>query len=241
MNTKTPSPKTEPIPQIISYLTIRRAVGILGIVLPVVLVVGSVVCGGCDSIQVSISKYYHTNMRDVFVGILCAVALFMYAYKGYKNSADNIAGNLACIFALGVAMFPTSLPGQTTCINITHNASIVNYFHFISATLFFLTLAYFSIFLFTKTDKSKEELKEHYPNKLKRNSIYRICGYVIIGSIILIALYLQVLKEYFPKMESYNPIFWLEALALWAFGISWLTKGKTIWVDIKNDDSNANN
>ena len=228
MNTQNP----KSTPQIISYLTIRRAVGILGIALPMVLVVGSVVAGGCEGLQPSISKYYHTNMRNIFVGILCAVALFMYAYKGYKNSADNIAGNLACIFALGVALFPTSLPEQTKCINISHNPEIISYFHFISATLFFLTLSYFSIFLFTKTNKSKEELKEKkYKNKRSRNRIYRICGFVILSSIVLIALYLQVLKKHFPDLEFYNPIFWLETLALFAFGISWLTKGKTLLAD----------
>lgn len=234
MNTQT----SVPTPQIISYLTIRRAIGILGIVLPIILVVGSVVCGGCESIQPSISKYYHTNMRNVFVGILCAVALFMYAYKGYKNSQDNIVGNLACIFALGVAMFPTSVPEQTNCINITHNPEIITYFHFISATLFFLSLAYFSIFLFTKTNKSKDDIEKYFPNKVRRNIIYKVCGYVIVGCIILIALYLQVLVKHFPNLKYINPIFWLETLALWAFGISWLTKGRTLFVDKKEGTNN---
>ncbi len=50
-----------------------------------------------------------------------------------------------------------------------------------------------------------------------------------------------MLKKHFPNFESFNPIFWLEAIALWAFGISWLTKGETILIDLKNDVSNANN
>jgi hypothetical protein len=26
-------------------------------------------------------------------------------------------------------------------------------------------------------------------------------------------------------------VFWLEALALWAFGFSWFVKGETLWKD----------
>ena len=33
-----------------------------------------------EAIQKSISYYYYTNMQNVFVGILCAVALFLFAY-----------------------------------------------------------------------------------------------------------------------------------------------------------------
>ena len=30
-----------------------------------------------------------------------------------------------------------------------------------------------------------------------------------------------------------KPIFWLETLALWAFGVSWFIKGQTLWKDIE--------
>jgi hypothetical protein len=29
----------------------------------------------------------------------------------------------------------------------------------------------------------------------------------------------------------YNTTFWFESVALWAFGYSWLTKGKFLWKD----------
>jgi hypothetical protein len=28
-----------------------------------------------------------------------------------------------------------------------------------------------------------------------------------------------------------KPVFWLEAFALWAFGVSWFVKGETLWKD----------
>jgi hypothetical protein len=212
--------------QVISYLTLRKAVGILGITFPVIVVVGSIVFGGCEGIQSSISCYYHTNMRNIFVGILCAIALFLFAYKGY-DKRDDIAGDLACLFALGVTFFPTSIPESIIpCIPYPYENRIISSIHFISAGGFFLVIAYFSIFLFTIKDQNPTKMK------LKRNKLYRICGYIILACILLIAVYSTCQRfNCCQGLQKFDPIFWLETLALWAFGISWLTKGKTIFTD----------
>ncbi len=213
-------------PRLISYLTLRKAVGILGISFPLVMVIGSVIGADCREIQSSISSYYHTDMRDIFVGIICAIALFLFAYKGY-DYRDAMAGNLACIFALGVAFFPTSITEPLThCIPATIDTQILSSLHFVSAALFFLVLAYFSLVLFTKG--SKEPSKR----KLKRNMLYRICGYTMLGCLLLIALYFIFLERRYTVLENCDPVFWLETIALWAFGISWLTKGKSLLVDL---------
>ena len=67
--------------------------------------------------------------------------------------------------------------------------------------------------------------------KRKRNKIYRISGYVILASLILIALYKFYLESKFVNLQDYKPVFWLESLALIAFGFSWLTKGEAILSD----------
>ena len=97
--------------------------------------------------------------------------------------------------------------------------------HFISAAVFLLILAYFSIFLFTKTGG-----KPITPEKKKRNLIYRICGYTIIACLVLLAIYFAVpgLKT---KFSSFSPVLIFEALALWAFGFSWVVKGEFILKD----------
>jgi hypothetical protein len=101
------------IPQIKSYKQLRQAVGYIGIALPVVIIIGGLILQHCFELQGSISKYYHTIMRNYFVGSLCAVALFLWFYRGYDKDpkdkfdiGDNLAGNLAALFALGVAFFP---------------------------------------------------------------------------------------------------------------------------------------
>ena len=160
---------------VVSYMNLRKMVGILGFAFPIILVVGSVVAGGYEQIQNSISSYYHTNMRDIFVGVLCVVALFLLSYRGYDR-IDNIAGNIACFFALGVAFFPTAHHDPTLITN-----PIIGKLHLISASLFFLVLTYFSLFLFTKTDPSKKISKP----KKNRNKVFRVCGYIMFGCILM--------------------------------------------------------
>ena len=89
-------------------------------------------------------------MRNVFVGTLCAIAVFMLSYRGYGRS-DDVAGDLACVFAVGVALFPTTPPGEPSQME-----KLVGAIHLGFAAVFFLTLAYFSLILFTKTDPTKE-------------------------------------------------------------------------------------
>ena len=67
---------------LVSYLTLRRVVGVLGVLLPVVVAGGCFVLGACTELQDSISDYYGTEMRDVFVGVLFAIGWFLFSYRG---------------------------------------------------------------------------------------------------------------------------------------------------------------
>ncbi|MBV6472441.1 MAG: hypothetical protein JPMHGGIA_00697 [Saprospiraceae bacterium] len=207
---------------IISYMTLRKAVGVLGMVMPIVLAIGYLIAGGGAEIKGSISHYYHSPMRDFFVGLLCAVGLFMFCYKG-PEKVDGIAGNLAGIFAIGTALLPT-YNGDTPVDAV---AALIGQFHLAAATALFLVLSYFSLCLFTKTKPDQPPGRM----KLRRNRVYRICGFAILVFLALIALYLVLLKGRMPWLDQAKPVFWLETLALWAFGFSWLTKGELILGD----------
>lgn len=216
-------------PLVISYFTLRKTLGILGVAFPVILVAGSMISGNCYEIQNSISSYYHTNTRDVFVGFLCAIALFLFAYKGYEKR-DDVVGDLACIFALGVAFFPATVEKPFTgCIPHEIDKGFTGTLHLISAGLLFMSLAYFSMVLFTR------KVADPTPQKKKRNRIYRICGYIIIICVLLCGLNEVFFQTNFPQMQQYKPVFWLETMALWAFGLSWLTKGNVLFKDINNE------
>jgi hypothetical protein len=205
---------------VFSYLEHRKAIGILGIALPFVVSLGALILFQ-TGLQRSISAYYHTGMGDVFVGTLFVIGFFLLSYKGYDRR-DDIAGDLACVFLLGVALFPTT-PDDA----VTSDARVIGSVHLAFSALAFLMLIYFSLYLFTKTDPSKSPSRR----KLQRNRVYRASGYTIGVCILLIAIFHLLPNDPKSLLEGYNPVFWLEALAILAFGISWLIKGEAILKD----------
>lgn len=218
-------------PKLISYNTLRKTVGWLGISLPAAMLLGNYFFAHCYYVQDSISNYYYTATGNLLEGILCAVAMFLFAYKGYEK-IDNISTSLAGLFALGVAMFPTNNNSSDSCaiLNLPFNTAR-NHTHYIFAASFFITLALISFFLFTKSNH--HDINHATPEKRKRNMLYRVCGMVIFLSIVLIAVYDYFETGVFKSLEKYKPVFCLEWVALIAFGVSWLTKGELIWKDKK--------
>jgi hypothetical protein len=206
---------------IISYLALRKTIGVLGILLPFLVSLGALLIFQTP-LQESISAYYYTGTGNVFVGTLWAIGFFFFSYKGYDRR-DDTAGDMAFVFALGVSLFPTA-PNCAAC-PYSHIASVL---HGVFAALLFLTLSYFSLFLFTLTDPSKTPTRR----KLQRNMVYRVCGYTILVCILLV-LPLELLPDIAAVVaaEKYDPVFWLEAIAIIAFGFSWLTKGQAILKD----------
>lgn len=205
---------------VFSYLTLRTAIGVLGTALPFVVSLGALVLFR-TGIQSSLSAYYYTGMRDVLVGTFWAIGFFLLSYKGYER-ADDIAGNLGCLFAVGISLFPTAPDFAPSSA-----ARLIGYIHFAFAALFFLTLIYFSLFLFTKTHPRKSPSRR----KLQRNIVYKACGYAMCVCLLLIFVYTVLPKEAAYVFLVFNPIYWLEAIAIVAFGVSWLTKGQAILKD----------
>lgn len=200
--------------------------GVLGVTLPFVLAIGCIACSVCcNDFKDSISAYYHSNMRNVFVGVLFTTGFFLFAYKGYEKR-DDMAGDLACIFALGVALFPVNSPTEA-----------IRNLHYISAILLFLTLSYFSIFLFTKSKSGGNIFQwpelgkgsKSGPKNLARNKVYVACGAIMLGCVATICFYFKWLEC--TWLDAWKPVFLLESLLLIAFGFSWFVKDETLWTD----------
>jgi peptidoglycan/LPS O-acetylase OafA/YrhL len=234
MEKKATQQRMDKPPEIISYYTMRRAIGILGITLPLILLAGSSLFGECREVQISISAYYHTNMRNVFVGINCAVALFMFAYRGH-DWRDNLAGHLGCIFALGVAFLPCTIstPDPPCLVPTSGQNPVVGDLHNVCALLFFMILIIYTLFLFPKThmDRITGEKLFMGRQKRRRNVVYYCCGGIMTLSLVLIVACMLSLLELHPGLERLNPVFWLESAVLVSFGLSWLTKGQLFFRD----------
>ena len=215
---------------IISYLTLRKAVGILGMILPFILLAGYILFEKDCVFPPSISHFYYTGLGNYFVGTLCAVSLFLFSYNGY-NDGDKWVAKLAGLFAILVALFPTNFNGYgpELCSRIAASENdFSNIVHYTAATLLFSAFAWFSLVLFTKTKKDATIT----PQKIIRNGIYRTCGWVIIVCIIGIALF-SFIPSLYNRFKLYKPTYVLETFALLAFGFSWLIKGETFFMDKK--------
>lgn len=205
-----------PRPKVLSYPGLRRSGGYLGIALPFVLVFGQILMQHHPAIHESISSYYHTAMRNIFVGDLCAIAVFLISCKGYSR-VDAMLGDLAGLWAVGVASFPTNCYGFPE--------TIISKLHAIFASLLFLELAIFCLVLFTRTFPDRRPTAQ----KLIRNNVYRLCGYTIV---ICIVLSLVTSIPSVGRMIGWkNCLFWYESVAIFFFGVAWITKGGKILRD----------
>ena len=226
-----------------SQIRLRRTVGILGVGMPFLLAIASFVYADATTVKDSISAYYHSDLRDVFVGILCVVGMFLFAYKGY-DAGDDWISHIAGLSTIGVALFPVNVRDTQEAINAMHsNNEAINAIHFLSAIVLFLTLAYFSRYRFTKS-KCKS-IPKGTP-KAKRNTVYKWCAYVMILCLFAIAVWKLTYED-----SSLPFMFWAETVMLMAFGVSWFIKGDTLLRDDEkklsccndkndSDDGNSN-
>jgi len=213
-------------PLVVSYVAIRRAIGISGLMLPILL--GPVGWFAFDiDIQDNMSSYYHTALRDVFVGTLCAIGIFLLCYQGH-DWVENWTANLGCGFAVGLALFPLDANSDPL-----HQRSVIGYLHSFCGGAFFLTLAFYSLFHFPSSKATNMDLE---PQEKQRDFIYRTSGVVILISMLMMGAYLLLLPaEWKGFCNTYNTLFWLEWIAIWAFAAAWLTKGRVIIADVAVD------
>jgi hypothetical protein len=234
----------ERTPQIISAQQMRKGVGLLAILLPVLTALGYCVLGGQrGGFLDSISESYYTLMRDVFVGTLCMEAFFLYAYRGYNAFEDRLF-NVLAVLCVVIALFSmNSIEGAPdvdgaprpacyhairmtpTCLILLNNRVLMSHYeafgwiHLGAAAALFLSLGYVSYFLFTKTGSDQPT-----PRKLRRNMTYRACGVAIWASLVIYFVLARL-----EVLDSWPLLFIAETICLFAFGFSWLVKGDGVY------------
>lgn len=219
---------------IISFLTLRKAIGIIGILMPIVVRALAYFHDGIPSNE-SVSAYYYTVSRDVFVGALFATGVFLFCYRG-PDVQDNVLTNIAGVCAVAIGLFPTdptyhpvvterlkALPDQT-CYKALfdphcYTSAGTPGYHIYVVVPFFLLISYLTLFRFTKPSRPNVT-----DRKRKRNKIYVACGLVMFASLVAIVVLKWLSRD--------NPIYVPETIAIVAFGVAWLTKGQAIMGDI---------
>jgi hypothetical protein len=210
-------------PMVLSYLRIRQCVGGIGVFLPIVLLLGNKIIG--HGVQPSMSGYYYTPMRNIFIGALCALAVFLVTYDGW-NRADTVITNVAGLGVIGTALCPTTPAGAAG------RQVVVGDLHLSFACLTFVLLAVMSMrfakrtptppglsfwrragyaFGFTPPGASRATATEL--------AAYRASGFAILACIALI----------YPLSKVYgHSLLVLETIILVAFGVAWFLKGTTL-------------
>ena len=173
-------------------------------------------------------------LGDIFVGCLIAIAALLMAYRGWTPKVAQLA-TLAGAAALIVALVPMSgwAPGcsagasQIACDGQAMLYPVIgNWIHAGAAGILFAILAFFCLFVFTKIPSGPDG-GPGVPSlaKRRRNVIYRTSGVLIAGCAVAIGIGGQSAGEWWL---AYDMTFWLEAVILSAFGVSWLTQGRAL-------------
>ncbi len=200
---------------------IRVFAGVLGMTLPWIAMLGAFIVSKAQPqiipeyfwTKLSISETYYVT--PALAGVLTTAAVVLMSYKGY-SLLDHVITSLSGVFGIMIVLFPCNCPMVTdeTLVGFFQlPARISDIIHCTAAVIFFILLAFNSIFLFTKdgNDKNQELSKQ----KKIKNFIFRVCGVGMLGGMALVL---------FPTFDA--QIFIAEAIALTFFGISWLVKGE---------------
>jgi len=179
-----------------TYLYLSVGIGLIAALLPFLLV-----WRGGYRAHNSISSFYTIDVgssRDVLVGMLCAVGVFLFLFHGLSKK-ENWLLNAAGISVIGVALIP--MPTS----ELLHRGL---------AIVFFLLIGIVAI-LYSKgrldrikTDRAKRSFKT---------------AYTLAGSA-MIVLPLSIVVLQFTPFRFDHYMFWIEFFAILAFSVYWFTK-----------------
>ena len=133
-----------------AFLILRVMVGALGIALPFALVlIDGLWFDGNRFPRTSLSAYYYSGVRELFVGALSATGVFLIAYKVAEVNLDNTLSVLAGVAVLGVALFPTDRSSEAIALTPLQDRlgeTTVATIHYASAATFISALAIIGYF-----------------------------------------------------------------------------------------------
>lgn len=223
---------------LISYIELSKLLGILGIALPVILL--GLTAANHSKILPSISDYYYSISKGVFIGIISAISVFLYTYNGFDDT-EKYLSKIAGIAALLLGIFPTSVREDNLLkpckfytiddfskfvIPSVQNSKFVGSFHLFSAFIFFAVLVIMILWKFIA-----------YERNSSLRSSNRICLYLICGIVMALCILIMGVNHFIPCMFkdsddwTFPLTFTCEAIALLFFGIAWITRGKGFMSD----------
>ena len=218
---------------VVSFLATGRAIGVLGLFLPASMLAWSLLTQ--SSIRGSLSEYYYTPVRDLMVGTLITMAVFLWSYRGFSDRDDDLradrrVGKIAAVAAVIIAFSPVTPRNDDRCTLVqciigARSGALV---HSLGAAVFFLALAFFCLVLLPRSAIRS-------PGAVSRIRLYRVCGVIIIVACAFIGTWQFLPIEVIFSLGRYRPIFWSETLAICAFSTAWLVRGRALEAAINHN------
>jgi hypothetical protein len=208
-----------------SYLVLRTLIGLLGVLLPVVLVsldqlLFDGIPYGTDWPRGSVSVYYYSGMRDVFVGTLAATGVFFVAYKVWERNLENVlswaAGASACVISLFSTWPPSKLAPRTRLQDLV-GVTAVSWTHYVVSVSFLVALVLISFFFGVREGKRIPRVG------MKRSpQFWQWFHWVCAGAMVAALVWIGATNVAGWPSRSLLIGEWVCA---WAFGLSWFYKG----------------
>lgn len=179
-----------------SYLYLSLGIGLIAVLLPIWLVIA----GGYQTHD-SMSSFYHDTAgpaRDILVGSLCAVGVFLFLFHGLSK-LENWLLNFAGIAIIAVALIPS--PGDTGYGSA--------WLHRGSAIVFFVLIGIVAIFL------SKGRIENIRDQRKKRwfATAYNVAGAAMVALPVIVA-----------SLQGTHWVFLTEWVGIWTFSAYWFLK-----------------
>lgn len=209
-----------------SYFLMRMLVGVLGLALPAVLLLGDLFfLRDSFSVRGSLSAYYHSGMRDVFVGILAVVGILLISYKITEHNRDNVLSIVAGIAAMGVALFPTGIPAGVdvalTPLQDRLGEGVIEAIHYTCAAVFILSLGLLC-YDFARRERMRPQQRPGHD--ARQSSEFWYSFHLSMAGLIGLAVVFIVLTQAVGVFDKHSILIG-EIVVTVAFGLSWLFKG----------------
>jgi hypothetical protein len=207
------------------YLWLRMLIGSLALLLPIVLLVGDWrLLSGPFAARGSLSAYYHSGMRDVFVGFLFAIAAFLVTYRAFTLRIENLLTIVAGLAAIVVAVFPTDRPAEVlarspeTPLQHSLGEGLTAGIHYGGAVSLIVLLAVISVFFGIKEAKRA-------PSAGHRPPVFWTWFHWGCAAVIACACGYMLLANSAHVLDDRYSLLIGESVSVVAFGLSWLFKG----------------
>lgn len=196
---------------------------------------GDIVVGSVVFIGIFLMAYrgeYEPDDKWAKIAGLCAYGLALFPTKGAGCEMEYFRGRILAdlrIVDLTGAIEVIQPDNSDRFFELFKNAAFL---HYASGALLFAFLAYYCFVVFTRVipdQHIRPDGRKLTRRKAIRNLIYRVSGSVIVLSMIVLVsnpIHTYLTGNVWSWWDQHNYSFWLESFILWAFGVSWITKGR---------------